>query len=72
MANLLDLPRGSLLHWNGELVKVLERRLNPNRKPGVGRVSYLVEIALRRADGSIAWGVFHPLCVPARAVVPLD
>lgn len=65
----LAMPKGTLVVYqnyrDAVLGRVVERHLDPNRKPGVGRVSYDVEPGLLRADGSLVFGVFEQKRIPA-------
>lgn len=64
-AKLLNLPRHALVTHKGNLGRVLGRHLDPNRKPGLGRISYVFERALVARDGGVTWGVFMPKTVRA-------
>lgn len=60
-----NLPNGSHVLWKGSLRRTTWRHLDPNRKPGVGRVSYSLQTAVIREDKTVSWGVFHQEEAPA-------
>lgn len=68
-ANLLNLLPGTMVVHFGHLGRVRERYLDPNRKPGLGRVSYDFERALVTKAGTIVWGVYAMNRVRASALV---
>ena len=62
-----DLPRGTRVHVSGKWTgKIRWRFLDPNRKPGITRVSYSVEPCLRHKDGTETYGIFMCKTVAAR------
>jgi hypothetical protein len=62
----LNLARGTVVTWgNGKIGRVARRDLNPNRRPGIGRVIYSIEPALVGRDGSRSFGMFRAVSVAA-------
>lgn len=67
--NLLNLPRGTIVTFKGRIGRIRERYLDPNRKPGLGRVSYDFEPALVSSrTGDLSWGMFALKRVRAAAI----
>lgn len=63
----LNLPRHTLVRYRGRLARTLGRELRPTGRPGLNRVSYLIEYAAGpREDGSPIWGFYSARTVPAR------
>lgn len=63
----LNLKLGTLVKHKGALARVCWRHLNPNRKPGIGRVGYDIEPAAI-IGGKLKFGVMLTRNVAAAAL----
>ena len=65
------LRRRTFVMHKGRLARVGSRHLDPDQRPGIGRVSYDLAIALVLRDGTVTFP-FHAVRAAASALEVLD